>query len=47
VLLDSANPRNPMNRRISIVVLNKSTEEAITKESSASATLSDDLIGAN
>lgn len=47
VLLDSANPRNPMNRRISIVVLNKSTEEAITKESSAAATLSDDLIGVN
>jgi chemotaxis protein MotB len=43
VLLDADNPRNPMNRRISIVVLNKSTEEAITKESSAPAALSDDL----
>jgi chemotaxis protein MotB len=43
VLLDNADPRNPINRRISIVVLNKSTEEAITKESSASAALNSGL----
>jgi chemotaxis protein MotB len=29
---DAANPFNPVNRRISIIVMNKKTEEAITKE---------------
>ena len=33
VLFDKANPENPINRRISIIVLNKRTEEAYTKES--------------
>ena len=31
VMLDAQNPTNPMNRRISIVVLNKATEEALTR----------------
>ena len=30
-LMDAANPTNPMNRRISIVVLNKATEEALQR----------------
>jgi chemotaxis protein MotB len=30
-MLDAANPSNPINRRISIVVLNKATEEALTR----------------
>ena len=32
MLLDPAVPDNPINRRISIVVMNKHTEEAITHE---------------
>lgn len=32
VLFDPENPLNPINRRISIIVMNKKTEEAITKE---------------
>ncbi|WP_293775559.1 flagellar motor protein MotB [uncultured Oxalicibacterium sp.] len=32
VLFDTANPLNPVNRRISIIVMNKKTEESITKE---------------
>lgn len=32
VLLDKQNPLNPINRRISIIVMNKKTEDAITKE---------------
>ncbi len=35
VLFDSANPANPMNRRISIVVMNKKTEGEISKEGGA------------
>jgi chemotaxis protein MotB len=31
VLLDARNPSNPINRRISIVVLNKATEEALNR----------------
>lgn len=31
VRLDTENPRNPINRRISIVVLNKATEEALNR----------------
>ena len=31
VMLDAKNPMNPMNRRISIVVLNKATEEALAR----------------
>jgi chemotaxis protein MotB len=32
VLFDKANPYNPINRRISIIVLNKETEDAILKD---------------
>ena len=31
VMLDATNPSNPINRRISIVVLNKATEEALMR----------------
>jgi chemotaxis protein MotB len=31
VRLDRENPSNPINRRISIVVLNKATEEALNR----------------
>jgi len=31
VMLDASNPSNPINRRISIVVLNKATEEALMR----------------
>ena len=34
VLFDKAAPHDPVNRRISIIVMNKRTEEAITKEAS-------------
>ena len=32
VLFDPANPLNPINRRISIIVMNKKTEEAVSKD---------------
>lgn len=32
VLFDPDNPLNPMNRRISIIVMNKKTEEAVSKD---------------
>ncbi len=32
VLFDPGNPLNPMNRRISIIVMNKKTEEAVSKD---------------
>jgi chemotaxis protein MotB len=32
VLFDAENPKNPMNRRISIVVMNKKTEGAVSKD---------------
>ena len=32
VLFDSDNPLNPINRRISIIVMNKKTEEAVSKD---------------
>lgn len=32
VLFDTKNPNNPVNRRISIIVMNKKTEDSITKE---------------
>ena len=35
ILFDSANPANPMNRRISIVVMNKKTEGEVSKEGGA------------
>ena len=37
--MDKANPLNPINRRISIVVLNKETEASIMRESEAGATV--------
>jgi chemotaxis protein MotB len=35
VLLDKDDPRNPTNRRISIVVMNKKTEDAIARDGAA------------
>ncbi|HVL76489.1 MAG TPA: flagellar motor protein MotB, partial [Noviherbaspirillum sp.] len=35
VLFDNENPFNPINRRISIIVMNKKAEEAVTKEAPA------------
>jgi len=35
VLFDKANPLNPINRRISIIVMNKKTEENITKDNTS------------
>jgi len=32
VLFDAGNPLNPINRRISIIVMNKKTEEAVSKD---------------
>jgi chemotaxis protein MotB len=32
VLFDAANPLNPINRRISIIVMNRKTEEAVSKD---------------
>ena len=32
VLFDASNPLNPINRRISIIVMNKATEEAVSKD---------------
>ena len=32
VLFDASNPLNPMNRRISIIVMNKKTEEAVSRD---------------
>jgi len=34
VLFDADNPLNPINRRISIIVMNKKTEEAVSKDGS-------------
>lgn len=39
VLFDKADPKNPVNRRISIIVMNKKTEEAISKGEAASEAL--------
>ncbi|MBI2307835.1 MAG: flagellar motor protein MotB [Rhodocyclales bacterium] len=43
VLFDKNDPLNPVNRRISIVVLNKKTEEAFLGEEDAGAAQSSDL----
>ena len=32
VMLDTENPLNPINRRISVIVMNKESEENVTKE---------------
>jgi chemotaxis protein MotB len=37
--LDRADPRNPINRRISIIVLNHRTQERIERENSSDATM--------
>jgi chemotaxis protein MotB len=31
VLLDKANPRNPINRRISVIVMTKAAEDALLR----------------
>ena len=31
-MLDKINPLNPINRRISIIVMNKKAEDAVTKD---------------
>lgn len=38
-LLDRVFPNNPINRRISIVILNKETEAAILRESGTTETV--------
>jgi chemotaxis protein MotB len=43
VMLDAKDPFNPINRRISIIVLNKRTEEAITSSSNTPEASSNDL----
>jgi chemotaxis protein MotB len=35
ILMDRENPENPINRRISIVVMNKKAEEAVLKDDDA------------
>jgi chemotaxis protein MotB len=40
VLLDKEDPFNPVNRRISIVVMNKKTEKSVEKEDSAASSTS-------
>jgi chemotaxis protein MotB len=44
VLLDQQDPLNPINRRISIIVLNKRAEEAATSEGSRQAIDASDLL---
>jgi chemotaxis protein MotB len=43
--LNKANPMDPENRRISIIVLNKKSEEALDHDDSTTTTLSDDAAG--
>ncbi|TDN67983.1 flagellar motor protein MotB [Paraburkholderia sp. BL10I2N1] len=43
--LNKADPMDPENRRISIIVLNKRSEEALTRDDSTTTTLSDDAAG--
>ncbi|WP_118181891.1 flagellar motor protein MotB [Paraburkholderia phosphatilytica] len=45
--LNKANPLDPENRRISIIVLNKRSEEALTHDDTTTTTLSNDAAGAN
>ena len=35
VLLDQSDPFNPVNRRISIIVMNQQAEESVTRDNSA------------
>jgi chemotaxis protein MotB len=41
VLFDKQNPLNPVNRRISIIVMNKKTEEVVTQDGNAVAILNE------
>jgi chemotaxis protein MotB len=43
--LNKADPLDPENRRISIIVLNKRSEEALTRDDTTATTLSDDAAG--
>ncbi len=45
--LNKADPLDPENRRISIIVLNRKSEEAMMRDDNAATTLSDDAAGAN
>lgn len=42
VLFDKADPSNPVNRRISLIVMNKKAEDAIIKEDSAKVEVADE-----
>ena len=44
--LNKKDPMDPENRRISIIVLNRKSEEAMTHDDSTATTLSDDAAGA-
>ncbi|TKC89238.1 flagellar motor protein MotB [Trinickia terrae] len=44
--LNKADPLAPENRRISIIVLNKKSEDALTRDDTTTTTLSDDAAGA-
>jgi len=44
--LNKADPLDPENRRISIIVLNKKAEDALTHDDSTATTLSDDAVSA-
>ena len=44
--LNKADPLDPENRRISIIVLNKKSEDALTRDDTVSTTLSNDAAGA-
>jgi chemotaxis protein MotB len=43
--LNKADPLDPENRRISIIVLNKRSEEALTRDDTTTTTLSNDAAG--
>jgi chemotaxis protein MotB len=45
--LNKADPLDPENRRISIIVLNKRSEDALMQDDSSSTTLSNDAAGSN
>jgi chemotaxis protein MotB len=46
VLFDKSNPRNPINRRISIIVMTREAEETAQKTDTAPAVNAADLVGA-
>jgi chemotaxis protein MotB len=43
--LNKADPMDPENRRISVIVLNRKSEEALNHDDSTTTTLSDDAAG--